>query len=84
MKYVGLWYDLHDISGWKSRERPFVKTEDDRLAWLEVDFISYLENVRRESMKARMQSLTKETYEATVMTTRSTVAVVEYMLTDLG
>ncbi|XP_075540089.1 uncharacterized protein LOC142574997 [Dermacentor variabilis] len=31
-----------------------------------------------------MQSLTKETYEATVMTTRSTVAVVEYMLTDLG
>ncbi|XP_070386662.1 uncharacterized protein [Dermacentor albipictus] len=35
-------------------------------------------------MKARMQSLTKETYEATVMTTRSTVAVVEYMLNDLG
>ncbi|KAH7942199.1 hypothetical protein HPB49_021820 [Dermacentor silvarum] len=31
-----------------------------------------------------MQSLTKETYEATIMTTRSTVGVVEYMLTDLG
>ncbi|KAH7979810.1 hypothetical protein HPB49_011189 [Dermacentor silvarum] len=67
IKYVGWWYDLHDISGRKSRERPFNKTEDDRLAWLEVDFISYLENVRRESMKAHMQSLMKETYEANII-----------------
>ncbi|KAH7981062.1 hypothetical protein HPB49_021259 [Dermacentor silvarum] len=67
IKYVRWWYDLHDISGRKSRERPFNKTEGDRLAWLEVDFISYLENVRRESMKAHMQSLMKETYEANII-----------------
>lgn len=38
-KYVGLRKDLHDISGWKSWERPFVKAEYNGMAWLEVDFI---------------------------------------------
>ncbi|KAH7946985.1 hypothetical protein HPB52_006668 [Rhipicephalus sanguineus] len=84
MKIVGMWYDLHDISGWKSRQRPFVTSEDDRLAWLEVDFIGYLEDIKLESAKCRAKSLTKETYEATIMTTRSTVAVVEYLLYDVG
>ncbi|KAL1444080.1 hypothetical protein MTO96_045687 [Rhipicephalus appendiculatus] len=84
MKTVGKWYDLHDISGWKSRQRPFVTSEDDRLAWLEVDFIGYLEDTKLESAKCRAKSLTKETYEATIMTTRSTVAVVEYLLNDIG
>ncbi|KAL1474276.1 hypothetical protein MTO96_021122 [Rhipicephalus appendiculatus] len=84
MKTVGKWYDLHDISGWKSRQRPFVTSEDDRLAWLEVDFIGYLEDIKLESAKCRAKSLTKETYEATIMTTRSTVAVVEYLLNDVG
>ncbi|KAG0423903.1 hypothetical protein HPB47_000341 [Ixodes persulcatus] len=83
MKTVGMWYDLHDISGWKSRQIPFVRTEDDRLSWLEVDFISYLEDIKLESTKSWVKSLTKETYEATIMTTRSTVAVIEYLLTDL-
>ncbi|KAG0430200.1 hypothetical protein HPB47_022936 [Ixodes persulcatus] len=62
---------------------PFVRTEDDRLSWLEVDFISYLEDIKLESTKSWVKSLTKETYEATIMTTRSTVAVIEYLLTDL-
>ncbi|KAG0436971.1 hypothetical protein HPB47_017675 [Ixodes persulcatus] len=62
---------------------PFVRTEDDRLSWLEVDFISYLEDIKLESTKSWVKSLTKETYEATIMTIRSTVAVIEYLLTDL-
>ncbi|KAL3197724.1 hypothetical protein MRX96_053880 [Rhipicephalus microplus] len=84
MKIVGMWCDLHDISGWKSRQMPFVLSEDDRLTWLEVDFIGYLEDIKRESVKCRAKSLTKETYEATIMTTRSTVAVVVYLLNDVG
>ncbi|KAH6948561.1 hypothetical protein HPB50_025148 [Hyalomma asiaticum] len=84
MTTIGKCYNLHDISGWKSRQRPFVPSEDDRLAWLEVDFIGYLEDIKLESPKCRAKSLTKETYEATIMTTRSTVAVVEYLLNDVG
>ncbi|KAL1478124.1 hypothetical protein MTO96_035203 [Rhipicephalus appendiculatus] len=61
----------------------FVTSEDDRLAWLEVDFIGYLEDIKLESAKCRAKSLTKETYEATIMTTRSTVAVEEYLLNDV-
>ncbi|XP_077523481.1 uncharacterized protein LOC144134442 [Amblyomma americanum] len=67
-----------------SRQTPFVEADDDRLTWLEVDFISFLENIKVRSGESRAKFLTKETYEATVMTTRSTVAVVEYLLTDLG
>ncbi|KAL1442944.1 hypothetical protein MTO96_030548 [Rhipicephalus appendiculatus] len=48
MKTVGKWYDLHDISGWKSGQRPFVTSEDDRLAWLEVDFIGYIKDIELE------------------------------------
>ncbi|XP_077523260.1 uncharacterized protein LOC144134172 [Amblyomma americanum] len=84
MKAISMWYDLHDISTWKSRQTPFVEADDDRLTWLEVDFISFLENIKVRSGESRAKFLTKETYEATVMTTRSTVAVVEYLLTDLG
>uniref|UniRef100_L7LY83 Putative tick transposon n=1 Tax=Rhipicephalus pulchellus TaxID=72859 RepID=L7LY83_RHIPC len=83
MKTVGKWYNLHDISCWKSRQRPFVTSEDDRLAWLEVDFIGYLEDIKMESAKCQARSLPKETYEATIMT-RSTVAAVEYLLNDVG
>ncbi|KAL3193012.1 hypothetical protein MRX96_058518 [Rhipicephalus microplus] len=68
MKIVGMWYDLHDISGWKSRQMPFVTSEDDRLTWLEVDFIGYLKDIKPESAKCRAKSLTKKTYEATIMT----------------
>lgn len=84
MKYVARWYDLHDIAGWKSREAPFVSSDDERLAWLEVDFVAYIEDIKHESMEAGTKSLTKETHEATVMTTKSTVAVVEYLLSEIG
>ncbi|KAL3196105.1 hypothetical protein MRX96_045330 [Rhipicephalus microplus] len=49
MKIVGMWCDLHDISGWKSRQMPFVPSEDDGLTWLEVDFIGYLEDIKWEN-----------------------------------
>ncbi|KAH7939480.1 hypothetical protein HPB52_013105 [Rhipicephalus sanguineus] len=53
-------------------------------SWRQVDFIGYLEDIKLESAKFRAKSLTKETYEATMMTTRSTVAVVECLLDDVG
>ncbi|XP_077542301.1 uncharacterized protein LOC144155000 isoform X2 [Haemaphysalis longicornis] len=51
MKISGMWYNLHDMSGWKSRQRLFIASEDDRLTWLQVDFIGYLEDIKLESAK---------------------------------
>ncbi|KAH7959007.1 hypothetical protein HPB49_007293 [Dermacentor silvarum] len=89
MKMVAKWYALHDIGSVRAHgpyskfeapnEEPFMTTNDERLSWLEVDFISYLEEVQRSGSKSRNR-MTKETYEATVMTTRSTVALIEYLL----
>ncbi|KAH6930153.1 hypothetical protein HPB50_011070 [Hyalomma asiaticum] len=86
---VAKWYALHDIGSVRAHsqrakfqganEEPFMTTDDERLTWLEVDFIAYLEELQRSGCKSRNR-MTKETYEATVLTTRSTVALIEYLL----
>ncbi|KAH7953771.1 hypothetical protein HPB49_011985 [Dermacentor silvarum] len=60
-------------------EEPFYATDDERLLWLEVDFINYIEDLQLSGSRSK-QKITKETYEATLLTTRSTVAVIEYLL----
>ncbi|KAH7977684.1 hypothetical protein HPB49_003171 [Dermacentor silvarum] len=82
MKMVAQWYALHDIGVVKPRglqEGPFYSSDDERLCWLEVDFVGYLEDLQMNGGKST-QKMTKETYEATLMTTRSTVALTEYLL----
>lgn len=82
MKVVAQWYALHNIGAVKPRgqdEQPFVLTEDERLSWLEVDFVRYVEELQTNAGKSK-QKLTKETYEATLLTTKSTVALIEYLL----
>ncbi|KAH7971445.1 hypothetical protein HPB49_024200 [Dermacentor silvarum] len=76
------WYTIHDIGGLRLRgqqEEPFYATDDERLLWLEVDFINYIEDLQLSGSRSK-QKITKETYEATLLTTRSTVAVTEYLL----
>ncbi|KAL3244202.1 hypothetical protein MRX96_047240 [Rhipicephalus microplus] len=49
MKMVSKWYDLHNIGAVKprgQREEPFYLIDDDRLSWLEVDFITYTEEIQ--------------------------------------
>lgn len=82
MEMVAKWYAIHDIGGLKLRgqqEEPFYATDDERLLWLEVDFINYIEDLQLSGSRSK-QKITKETYEATLLTTRSTVAVIEYLL----
>ncbi|KAH7978384.1 hypothetical protein HPB49_005381 [Dermacentor silvarum] len=77
MEMVAKWYAIHDIGGLKLRgqqEEPFYATDDERLLWLEVDFINYIEDLQLSGSRSK-QKITKETYEATLLTTRSTVAV---------
>ncbi|KAH7985491.1 hypothetical protein HPB49_026387 [Dermacentor silvarum] len=82
MEMVAKWYAVHDIGGLKLRgqhREPFYATDDERLLWLEVDFINYIEDLQLSGSRSK-QKITKETYEATLLTTRSTVAVIEYLL----
>lgn len=86
MRAIGKWYALHNIGGWTDRhdqEQPFITTDDERLSWLEVDFVEYMEHLRTSGDGARNRCMTKETYEATMMTTRSTVALAEYLLDNI-
>ncbi|KAH7963773.1 hypothetical protein HPB52_022883 [Rhipicephalus sanguineus] len=61
------------------QEEPLYATDDERLSWLEVDFINYIGDLQLSGGRSK-QMTTKETYEATLLTTRSTVAVIEYLL----
>ncbi|KAG0422737.1 hypothetical protein HPB47_001461 [Ixodes persulcatus] len=82
MKMVAKWYAFHDIGTVKpygQQEKPFSLPDDERLAWLELDFCGYIEDIQMRGGRSR-QKMTKETYEATLMTTRSTVALIQYLL----
>ncbi|XP_077506072.1 uncharacterized protein LOC144115530 [Amblyomma americanum] len=86
MRMVAKWYALHDIGAVKARggkhEEPFFVTDDERLSWLELDFICYLEDLMMNG--GRSKRMTKETYEVTLLTTRSTVALIEYLLDHIN
>ncbi|KAH9379014.1 hypothetical protein HPB48_007327 [Haemaphysalis longicornis] len=81
MKMVAKWYALHDIGKVQSsglHDGPFIVTDDERLSWLELDFVCYMEDLRMHS--DRSKRMTKETYEATLLTTKSTLALIEFLL----
>lgn len=72
MKMVSKWYDLHNIGTVKPHgqgEEPFYFSDDDRLSWLEVEFITYIEEIQHSGGKTK-KKMTKETCEATLITTR--------------
>ncbi|KAL3243686.1 hypothetical protein MRX96_020123 [Rhipicephalus microplus] len=82
MKMVSKSYDLHNIGAVKprgQREEPFYLIDDDRFSWLEVDFITYIEEIQLSGGKTK-KKMTKETCEATIMTTRSTAALIQHLL----
>ncbi|XP_077508168.1 uncharacterized protein LOC144119417 [Amblyomma americanum] len=68
---------------WRHQEEPFYLSDDERLSWLELDFLCYVEDIQAQGDTSK-QRLTKETYEATISTTRSTVALIEYLLDHIN
>ncbi|XP_049522703.1 uncharacterized protein LOC119449389 [Dermacentor silvarum] len=79
MMMIAKWYALHDIGAVKAGGgEPFYTTDDEKLSWLELDFVCYLEDIYMQG--GWSMRMTKETYEATLLTTRSTVALIEYLL----
>ncbi|KAH7973153.1 hypothetical protein HPB52_022159 [Rhipicephalus sanguineus] len=72
MEMVAKWYAVHDIACLKphgQQEEPFYVTDDERLSWLEVDFINYIGDLQLSGGRSE-QKITNETYEATLLTTR--------------
>lgn len=59
--------------------RQYGDVEDARLGWLEVTFPLYLDELKKRCIHDS-EFLTKETYEALLVTTYSTVACTKYLL----
>ncbi|XP_064482764.1 uncharacterized protein LOC135395552 [Ornithodoros turicata] len=86
MEIIHRWFLLMDVSNCTQhihQNRPECKeyrhTGDERLGWLEDDFLSYLNTMKKESTKK--QFLSQETYEGLVFTTLSNVNCVKFVLT---
>ncbi|XP_049522111.1 uncharacterized protein LOC119448961 [Dermacentor silvarum] len=79
MMMIAKWYA---VKAGGQHEEPFYTTDDERLSWLELDFVCYLEDLYMQG--GRSMRMTKETYEATLLTTRSTVALIEYLLDHIN
>ncbi|XP_040076067.1 uncharacterized protein LOC120848163 [Ixodes scapularis] len=88
MENVYRWFTLHDTSN-KTQHihqnfpdtRHYDDPEDSRLEWLETTFPLYLEDLKNGASHPQ-QFLTKETHEALLLTTYSTVACIRHLLTE--
>ncbi|KAH7938544.1 hypothetical protein HPB49_025074 [Dermacentor silvarum] len=86
MKYIYHWFVLHDTSNTTQHLRQnfadaphYDNVDDDRLEWLEATMPMYLEDLKKRCSHPK-EFLTKETYEAFLITTYSTVACIKYLL----
>ncbi|KAM7281110.1 uncharacterized protein ISCGN_006467 [Ixodes scapularis] len=86
MDSVYRWFILHDTSNCTQHihqrypdVRQYDHPDDPRLEWLEFSFPPYLEQIK--STASPSQFLTTETYKALLLTTYSTVACVQHLLT---
>ncbi|XP_064485536.1 uncharacterized protein LOC135398009 [Ornithodoros turicata] len=87
MKMIGEWFQIlniknptHSIHSNSTASAAFFNVGDERLRWLEEDFLSYIETWRASCTHPRRQFLTNETYRALKLTTLSTVGCVKYLL----
>lgn len=87
MEYVQKWFLLHNISNRSqyinlndTDRKHFFDVSDERLDWLENDFLPYIQNLHECSKKENEVFLSAETFEALVMTSKSTIACIKYLL----
>lgn len=85
MKNIKKWFDIHDVSSsnmdmHKPEKMHFFNINDERLQWLEHDFPRYLAKIKDASEKEGKGFLSKETYQAILVTSSSTVECVRYLL----
>ncbi|KAH6923078.1 hypothetical protein HPB50_021408 [Hyalomma asiaticum] len=88
MKNIYRWFLLHDTSNTVQhihQNNPDVQhygdPDDSRLEWLELSFPMYVEDLKNKSPSAN-NFFPAETYKALLLTTYSTVACVQHLLTE--
>ena len=87
MDTVYRWFTIHNVHKTTqhiNKNQPdtmqFFSVSDERLHWLKNDFLDYLEKWKKGCSNKKIQFLSTETYEAIVLTTKSTVETVIYLL----
>ena len=88
MKRFIKWFEIHDSCNLTQailkrlpNKAPFSSENDERLQWLEA-FLKWLKSWKDKIVDEK-EFLTSETYEAIVLTTKSTIAKIKYLLKDL-
>ncbi|XP_075746495.1 uncharacterized protein LOC142803981 [Rhipicephalus microplus] len=89
MDTVHRWFVLMDVSNCtqhiyqKNADcKQFESAGDERLIWLETSFLDYLADLKSQCLAKNF--LTKETYEGLVITTRSNVECIRYLLEEMS
>ncbi|KAH8018240.1 hypothetical protein HPB51_000851 [Rhipicephalus microplus] len=89
MDTVHRWFVLMDVSNCtqhihqKNADcKQFEPAGDERLIWLEISFLDYLADLKSQCLAKNF--LTKETYEGLVITTRSNVECIRYLLEEMS
>ncbi|KAK3917610.1 DNA transposase, partial [Frankliniella fusca] len=81
METIYKWFQAHNVSNRKLHLfPPYTSAEDERLAWMEGEFLDYMRLLKEESRKRKMSFLTAETWEALECTSLSSPAFIRYLL----
>ncbi|KAL1476183.1 hypothetical protein MTO96_036703 [Rhipicephalus appendiculatus] len=87
MKTMQKWFVIHNVANRRAHvhmrkpdQMHFFCATDERLQWLEKDFPDYLETLHNACKRSQKKFLSAETYEALLLTSKSTVLCVKYLL----
>lgn len=89
LEIINRWFSLHNVSNTSKHihtKNPdvmqFYMLSDERLYWLKNDFIKYLQEWRKNCGNPKTNCLTLQTYQAIILTTKSTVACIQFLLKE--
>lgn len=87
MKMIQKWFTLMDVSNCQKHihlnnpdARQFTTVDDERLEWLELVFLTYIEDLKDESLAENF--FRKKTCHALVFTTHSNVGCIRFLLRE--
>ncbi|KAL1443477.1 hypothetical protein MTO96_045980 [Rhipicephalus appendiculatus] len=87
MEIMHKWFSCMDVSNLQQHihcndenARHFDDIDDARVLWLEGNFLAYIEELKNQSTAQNFRS--KETYHALVLSTKSNVQCIRYLLTE--
>lgn len=87
MKAIQKWFAIHNVANRRAHrhlskpdQMHFFCVTDRRLHWLEEEFPQYLESLHNACTSSGKKFLSAETYEALLLTSKSTVLCVKYLL----